>query len=183
MRRSVVINLSNMTRIDQTDDLVEAEAGVTNRKLLKHLTKHKLAIPIPYNPHQSIVASLVHDNPSTLMRTLGPISDFVSSLDVVTTDGQARTLSGEGAIADARTSDALVTQVSFKQVPFTDLWLIRRSFPYPGKEEFTAIIKALFLDSKVPQRRTWCSTHTPASTRSRSFESAAVGEVHRTRMS
>ncbi len=147
-----MINLANMTRIDQADDLVKVEAGVTNRKLLKHLTKHKLAIPIPYNPHQSIVASLVDDAPSTLMRTLGPISDFVSSLDVVNTDGQARTLSGEGAIADARTSDALVTEVSFKQVPSTDLWMIRRLFPYPGKEEFTAIIKALFLDSKVPQR-------------------------------
>src|SRR5262249_52360658 len=104
------------------------------------------------NPHQSIAASVVNEGPSCLMRTLGPLSSYVSSLDVVMPDGTPTTLSGSNALADARARNAVVTEIAFKPAPADDLWMIRESFAYPGKEEFAALIKALFLNTKVPKR-------------------------------
>ena len=148
----VVVNLVHLNKIATTEGEVRAEAGATCGHMAAHLAEKHLALPLSNNPYQSIASSVVNEGPSCLMRTLGPLSSYVSSLDIVTPDGAPTTLSGANALADAKALNAVVTEVAFKPAPTDDLWMIRESFAYPGKAEFTALIKALFLNTKVPRR-------------------------------
>ena len=91
-------------------------------------------------------------------------SSYVSSLDAVTPDGASAALSGPGVLADAKIRNAVVTEIAFKPAPTDDLWMIRESFAYPGRAEFAALVKALFVSTDLPRRCDRISSmHTPRS--------------------
>lgn len=141
-----VINLTALKGVSVTKDVVHAEAAATARSVARRLAESGLALPLAYNPQQSIASGVLHGGPSCLMRTLGPLSDYVSALEVVTPAGELKTLSGLSALGDARDGNAVITDIAFKPIAAEGLWMVRKSFPYPEKERFAAIVKALFLD-------------------------------------
>jgi FAD/FMN-containing dehydrogenase len=87
-----------------------------------------------------------------LIRSLGSLSDYVTKLTAVTPDGQPITRSGASALVRARTENAVITGVTFKPVSASGLWMVRKSFMYPGKDHFSSLIKALFLNRRIPQQ-------------------------------
>jgi FAD/FMN-containing dehydrogenase len=62
------------------------------------------------------------------------------------------TRSGSAAVGRVRADNAVITGVTFKAPEADNLWMFRKVFPYPGKERFSALLKALFLNTSVPSR-------------------------------
>ena len=146
----VVINLAELNNLDIKKGIVSAEVAATCGEMAENLAEHGLALPLGNNPQQSIASTVLHDGPSCLMRTLGPLSDYVYKLSAVAPDGKPMTRSGISAVARSRDSNAVITGVTFKPASATKLWMFRRSFPYPGKDQFASLAKALFLDRNIP---------------------------------
>jgi FAD/FMN-containing dehydrogenase len=148
----IVLDLTHLGNIATVREEVRAEAGATCGHMATYLAAKHLAIPLANNTYQSIASTVVNEGPSCLMRTLGPLSSYVSSADVVMPDGIPTTFAGPTALTDAKAQNAILTEVAFKPAPTDDLWMICKSFAYPGKAIFAALIKALFLNTNVPQR-------------------------------
>jgi FAD/FMN-containing dehydrogenase len=148
----IVINLAALNNIAIKAGVVSAEAAATTRDVAESLEEHGLALPLLDNPQKSIVSNALDDGPSCLVRTLGPLSDYVSKLTGVTPAGQPMTRSGSSALEKAKADNAVITGVTFKPVRATGLWLLRKSFLYPGKDHFATLVKALFLNSQIPQQ-------------------------------
>ncbi len=148
----IVINLAELKKIDVTDGVLNAEVAVTTGAMAKALTKHELALPLSDNPEQVVASNVLHDGPSCLMRTLGPLSRYVSSLSVVSPAGQTMIDTDISTLAEARAGNAVITKVAFKPISATNLWMFRKSFPYPGKDLFAALAKALLLNEKLPKQ-------------------------------
>ncbi len=146
----VVLNLADLNVLDVTKGVINAEAGTTTGEMTKLLTKHGLALPLADNPQRSIAASVIHEGPSCLMRTLGPLSGYVSKLSVVTPVGKPVTRSGASALPRSRANSDIITRIAFKPASGESLLMFRRSFPYPGKDQFALLAKALFLNTKIP---------------------------------
>lgn len=149
---AVVINLAELTNIDIVDGIIKAEVATTAGKMAEHLVERGFALPLGNNPEQSIAANVLQEGPSCLMRTLGPLADYVSSLRVVSPAGKSMTLSAASPVAQARASNAVITQVNLKPASAKNLWMFRKSFPYPGKDQFAALLRALLLHSQIPAR-------------------------------
>ena len=149
---AVVINLGELTKVGISRGVMKAEVGATTGKMAQHLMEGGFALPLGNNPEQCVAASVLHEGPSCLMRTLGPLSDYVSSVNVVSPAGAPMTLAEESPVAQSRDSNAVMTQVNFKPAPAKNLWMFRKSFPYPGKEQFAALLRALLMDAKIPEK-------------------------------
>lgn len=150
---AVIINLAELKKVDvKKKGVVSAEAAATSAMIVKGLEANNLALPLVDNPKQSIVPSVLNDGPSCLMRTLGPLSGYMSSLSAVMPDGTAVTQIGAAAAALSQTGAAVITSVDFTPAPAATLWMFRRSFPYPGKDTLAALLRALFVQTAIPSR-------------------------------
>lgn len=147
-----VIHLAALKNISVKMGVMNAEAAATTRDVAEHLEKHGLALPLLDNPLKSIASNALGDAPSCLVRSLGLLSEYVTRLTAVTPDGQPTTRTGASALARVRADNAVITGVTFKPARATGLWLVRKSFMYPGKEYFAALIKALFLNPQIPKQ-------------------------------
>ncbi|QEL19184.1 FAD-binding protein [Limnoglobus roseus] len=148
----IVIHLAGLTKITAKPDAVNAEAGATTSAVAEQLEVNDLALPLIDSPLKSIVSNVLDDTPSCLIRSLGPLSDYVTKLTGVTPDGQSITRSGATALARVLEEKAVITGVTFEPAPAKGLWMVRRSFLYPGKDRMTALVKALFLDTEIPSQ-------------------------------
>ena len=148
----VVIHLAALKDVSVKNGVVNAEAGSTTETVARHLSENGLALPLADSPQKSIASNVLDDGPSCLIRTLGPLSDYVSRLGGVTPAGQPVTRSGAGAVAQARADNVVITGVTFKPARANNLWMLRKSFPYPGNERFEALAKALFSNPQIPAR-------------------------------
>ncbi|MBA4191767.1 MAG: hypothetical protein C0467_27625 [Planctomycetaceae bacterium] len=146
----VVIHLAGLNGISVKKDLLSAEAGATTGAVAERLWESDLALPLTDNSQKSIASSVLGDGPSSLIRTLGPLSTFVSKLTGVTPAGEQMTRSGVSALDRARADNAVITGISFKPVPAKPLWMFRKSFPYPGKAHFAVLLKSLFMAERIP---------------------------------
>ena len=146
----IVINLAGLNSLAIRNGVASAEAGATSGQMTELLRTQDLALPFPDNPHQSIGSAVLNEEPACLMRTLGPLSGYVSRLSSVAPDGKAITRSGTSALALSRESKGIITGVTFRPASATNLWMSRRSFPYPGKDVFTTLARALFLNTQIP---------------------------------
>ncbi len=146
----VVLNLAELKKVNIDSGVVKAEVATTTGAVAKELADHELALPLGDNPNQSIASNVLYDEPSCLMRTLGRLPDYIVSLSIVTPDGQAMTVSGKSALSKTRDLNAVITEFDFEPASAENLWMVRKTFPYPGREQFSAITKALFLNAKIP---------------------------------
>ncbi len=148
----VVIDLAALQGVAGDKGVVTAEAAATVAAVARQLSKDGLALPLVENPRQSIASSVLYAGPSCLARTLGPLSDYVTKVKAVTPAGRPRTLAGKSAVGQARDDKSVLTEFAFKGKSARGLWSERRAFPYPGEEEFAALLEALFLGEPVPAK-------------------------------
>ena len=146
----MVININALYKInsslpmDAASDVIVAEAAAKNKDIAKYLAKHQLALPLGSDPEQSIVSGLLRNRPTCLMRTLGPLSDYVTRISVVTPNAEKKSI----LYADYDPeSNAVITEVTFKAGEANKLWMFGTTFLYPGKEKFASLARALFLKS------------------------------------
>lgn len=147
-----VLNLAELKNIHIDNGVLKAEVAATIEEVGKKLAKDMFALPLGENRYQSIASNVIFDEPSCLMRTLGRLPDYITSLNVVTPDGQAMTLTGASALSESRDLKAVITEFDFKPASAKNLWMVRTTFPYPGKAQFSAIAKVLFLNAKIPEK-------------------------------
>ncbi len=95
---SVVLNLAELNKISIANGIVNVEPGATTKALADNLVKDDLALPLSDNPEQSIASDVLHDGPSCLMRTLGPLAGYVAAIETVGSAGQPMTLPGTTAL-------------------------------------------------------------------------------------
>lgn len=148
---AVVINLAELSKVSVTDGTMKAEVAATAATMADHLVEKGFALPLGNNPEQSIVANALQEGPSCLMRTLGPLSNYVSSVKAVSPVGRAMTFSA-APLQKSRDSSAVITQINFTPVPAKNLWMFRRTFPYPGKESFARLIRSLLVGARIPAK-------------------------------
>ncbi len=148
----VVINLAALRGVSGANGVVTAEAAATVGAVALQLAADGLVLPLVDNPRQSIASSVLHGGPSCLARTLGPLSDYVTKVKAVTPTGRPTAHAGKSAVEKAREGKSVVTEFAFKGKSPKGLWMERRAFPYPGKEEFAALLEALFLGEPVPAK-------------------------------
>lgn len=146
----VVIHLGALNTISVKDGVLNADAAATAGAVAVQLSGRDLALPLPDNPEKSIAASVLDDTTSCLIRTLGPLSDYVTKLSGVTPAGQPTTRSGAAVVGQARADNVVITGVTFTPTNADNLWMFRKVFPYPGKDRFSALVKALYLNPNIP---------------------------------
>ena len=169
---SVVINLAQLDHIEIDKDIVRVGAAAKLGDLVKKLYWNDekkqsvhLALPVGDNPHQSVISYILRDTPdvvkasegnlmrvtpSCLQRTLGRLSEHLISTSVVLANGDQHELEGKNALERARSQNAVVTQMTFKAESSDNLWLKRMSLHYPGHDNFTEFVSALFLNRRIP---------------------------------
>jgi FAD/FMN-containing dehydrogenase len=149
---SVVLNLADLMKVDINNGVVNVEPAANTKGVAESLAKHDLALPLADNPGLSIASNVLHEGPSCLMRTLGSLTGYVTELDTVTPTGQPITLPGASALPAAQAAHSVITGFTFKPAPATSLWMFRKSFPYPGKDQYVALAKALFMTTPIPKQ-------------------------------
>lgn len=139
----VVINLVNLSGVTLNRRTVEIRAGTSTEKVFKKLGKQGFVIPLAANPLMSVVSNVLHEdeNPSCLMRSLGPLSNCISQIRAVNPDGTAVVFR---SVTRCKESQSTVTEVSFKPKIVQNLSMFCLNFLYPGQEDFRRIINALF---------------------------------------
>ncbi len=147
-----VIHLAALKNISVKTGVMNAEAAATTRDVAENLEKHGLALPLLDNPLKSIASNALDDVPSCLIRSLGLLSEYVTRLTAVTPAGQPTTRTGASALVRARADNLVITGVTFKPARASGLWMVRKSFMYPGKDHFASLIKALFLNPQIPKQ-------------------------------
>ena len=151
----IVINLSELNDITLKDGMVRAEAAATAEDLAKFLSDNDLVLPITDNPLKSVASCVLGDGASNLMRSLGPLSDYVIEINAVEPNGTSTTLNvsaGNTCRDQCLTCKAVITEVAFKSVPVADLWMLRFTSIYPGYDDFLELARALFIDSDIPSK-------------------------------
>ncbi len=146
----VVINLAALRAVSGADGLVTAEPAATVEAVARRLATEGLVLPLVDNPRQSIASGVLSGGPSCLVRTLGPLANYVTKMKAVTPPGRPTTHGGKSPVDKARAGKSVVTEFTFKGKPAKGLWMERRAFPYPGKDDFAALLEALFLGEPVP---------------------------------
>ena len=114
------------------------------------MEENDVALPLIDNPLKSIVSNVLDDTPSCLIRSLGPLIDYVTKLTAVTQDGKTIARSGAFALTRVLEEKAVITGITFAPAPAKGLWMVRKSFLYPGKDGMVALVKALFLNTDIP---------------------------------
>lgn len=148
----IVINLKDLINVTVEGNEVKAEAAVTTEMITEHLVEHSLVLPLNDNPLKSIVSNLLNDGPSYLMRSLGSLSSYVTKIRAVKPNGKPAIFRGQGGtscLERCQASKAIITQVEFKAAPAKGLWMFRKTCPYPGRERFLKIARALFLKADL----------------------------------
>ncbi len=143
-----MIDMSDLSGVKVTGNLVRAEAAATNQELAQILSQNGLALPLSDSNRRSIASSILRDE-SRLVRTLGPWSQHITSIRAVKSDGTKTTFkpkAGASALERARTTDAVIVEVTFQAKKAKALWMMRSTFPYPG-EELSEVAEALFVSS------------------------------------
>jgi hypothetical protein len=94
---AVLINTSRMAgvRVDPAARTARVEAGVRSRKLVHEATAHDLAPLNGSAPDVGVVSYTLGGGVAMLGRRYGYAADHVRELDVVTADGQLRTVSAQ----------------------------------------------------------------------------------------
>lgn len=146
----VVIHLAALKKVGVRKSVLSAEAAATTSSVAEQLTQHGLALPLLDSPLKSIASNVLEDEPSCLIRTLGPLSKYITKISGVSPAGKSISRSGATAINRIKEENAVVTGVTFKPAEAKDLWMFRKSFPYPGKELFASLVKSIFLNPHVP---------------------------------
>lgn len=149
---STVIHLGALKNVSVRNGVVNAEAAASIAAVAERLAGSGLALPLLDNPQKSIASAVLDDAPTCLVRTLGPLSGYVTRLTGVTPDGRPTTRSGASAVGRARGDNAVITSVAFRPARANDLWMFRKAFRYPGRDHFAALVKALFLNANVPAK-------------------------------
>ena len=147
-----VINLAGLANVSAKGDVVTAEAASTVGALAEQLVEHKLALPLSDNRVQSVASAVLRAGPSSLQRTLGPLSGYVVKVEGVRPDGRPVNRSGAKALDSSRADNVVVTAVAFKGAKAAGLWMVRVTLSYPGKEPFAALVAALFVGTNIPPR-------------------------------
>jgi FAD/FMN-containing dehydrogenase len=149
---SNVIHLAALNNVSLKNGILNADAGANTEAVAGQLVEKGLALPLPDNPLKSIASGALEDEPTCLIRTLGPLSGYVTKLGGVTSTGQPMTRSGTSAVERVRAENAVISGLAFKPVRANNLWMFRWVLPYPGKDRFAALVKALFANTTIPKR-------------------------------
>ncbi|MEQ1505933.1 MAG: FAD-binding protein [Myxococcota bacterium] len=148
----IVIQLTELNEVDVKGDVVHAYAGATVEAVSARLFEHGLALPLSDVPSLSVASNVLNEGPSPLMRTLGALSDYVTRVKGVTADAGAIVRNGPKALARVVEAEAVLGAVEFTPAQADDLWMERRTMPYPGREAFLALTRALFVGTTIPER-------------------------------
>ena len=149
----IVINLSDLNKITTDNNIVKVGAGTTAESIAKTLVKNNLVLPISNNQIKSIASNLISEEPSYFKRSLGTIASYVQQIQAVKPTGAMVTYSTDEEVSflsQPLKSKQVITGVEFKAVSSDNLWLIRKTGPYPGKQYFQEISKKILQDYKVP---------------------------------
>lgn len=148
----IVINLKHLSDIDISGQKVKTQAGATIDVVLEKLAKNNLALPLADNPLKSISSNVLYEegDSSCLMRSLGPLSQYVYKINRVRPDEEPVSVSRVATVRQCKESKSVVTQVKFKAEPANNLCMFRVNFPYPGQKRFRDIAKTLFNKDNCP---------------------------------
>lgn len=151
----IVINLRELVNIAINKDEVRAEAAATTEAVAERLANQGLVLPLSGNPLKSIASNVINEGSSYLMRSLGPLSNYVSKIRAVKPNGKPVTLKGSvdvSCVDQCHTAHAVITEVEFKAAPVKGLWMYRETCLYPGQERFLEISRALFMGTSLPEK-------------------------------
>jgi hypothetical protein len=112
----VVLHLASLNQVSVKGDVIAAEPATTSEAVVDQLVKSGLALPLPDGQQKSIASSALDTAPSCLIRTLGPLSDYVTRLTGVTPAGQTMTRTGAAAVERMRDANAVITGLTLKPV-------------------------------------------------------------------
>ncbi|MGB1241150.1 MAG: FAD-binding protein [Chitinophagales bacterium] len=149
----IVINLRELSKVTVKEEEVIAEAAATNEMIIEELIEHNLVLPLTDNSLKSIVSNVLRGDTSYLSRSLGPLSNYVSKIWALESNGNSVIFStNEKESAVEQVSNTIITQIEFKAVSAEGLWMRQKTFPYSGQDHFLKVAQSLFLKTEISEQ-------------------------------